>query len=518
LLRRPGLVVEFAPVKAGAKEPRSSRFSTLGAFLTIGIAGAIGYAAWHIVLRSEPASSEGSARSSESAASNASCSFPATFWIDQNGRKRTVADLKEIETQHNLWVSSKHQHGEKADFHGRIPRESAADLSCVDMNGFRLAGADLRGAGLVAANLSGADLSDADLRLANLTDADLSGSKLEGANLEGDSPLVATDLSHARMKGASFIGAKLKYALFLDHADLSDAQLGGAELPGANFTGAQLAGVDVTKAQFDGATDLEKAELASLVFEPSVPPDAENIYDARGLELLTFANGDKKALTALRNSFRDDGYDLQERQITYALQHASALLEWDACSPWKDAAQFWQGREYIKVVSNCVEASLNELIFDLPFQYGMNPNRPLYIVGALWLLCSIVYAVIIKARRRSAIYLVCQRDYRDGRTIIRRTRIVPRPVNAPSALGRFWQIVWREIAVWRVAVFFSLQSALNIGFQELELGRWLKLLTTREYDLKAVGWARSLSGTQSLLSLLMLALFVWALFGQPFSS
>jgi uncharacterized protein YjbI with pentapeptide repeats len=506
------------PVKVGAQEPRSRRFSRVGAFLTIAIAGGIGYLAWHIVPWHESAAGERSARSSESASAIALCSFPASFWIDQNGRTRPVAQLKEIETKHNLWVSSKHQQGEKADFHARGLRESPADLSCVDLPDFRLAGADLRGTGFVAADLSGADLSGADLRLANLTDADLSGAKLDGANLEGDNPSAATDLSHARMKGASFIRAKLKYALFLDQADLRDAQLGEAELPGANFTGALLAGVDVTKAQFDGSTDLEKAELASLVFEPAVLPDAENIYDASGLELLTFANGDKKALTALRNSFHDDGYVDQERQITYALQHTSALLEWNACSPWKDAARFWQGREYVKVVSNCVEGALNELVFDLPFQYGMNPNRPLYIVGALWLFCSIVYAVIIKTRRRSAIYLVCQRDYRDGRTILRRTRIVPRPLNATGAVRRFWQIVWREIAVWRVAIFFSPQSALNIGFQELELGRWLKLLTTREYDLKAVGWARTLSGAQSLLSLLMLALSIWGLFGQPFSS
>lgn len=40
--------------------------------------------------------------------------------------------------------------------------------------------------------------------------------------------------------------------------------------------------------------------------------------------------------------------------------------------------------------------------------------------------------------------------------------------------------------------------------------------TEREYDLKAVGWARTVSGFQSLLSVYMLALWVLTYFGRPF--
>jgi len=298
--------------------------------------------------------------------------------------------------------------------------------------------------------------------------------------------------------------------------DLTGAKLNGANLHGVNFTGAALVGTNLTEADLDNETDLSNTDLRAAIFQPTNLPRTERTYTTRNLWLLTY-EGDPRPLTLLRTGFHGDGYWQQERQITYALQHASALLEWNTCLPWKDAAQAWQEHEYVKVVSNCVGASLNKLVFDLTFQYGMNPNRPLYIVGALWLLCSIVYVLIIKTGRRSAIFLVCQRDYRDGRTILRQARIVPRAVNATTAVGRLREIVWRESAVWRVALFFSLQSALNIGFQELELGRWLKLLTTRKYDLQGEGWARSLSGAQSLLSLLMLALSIWGLFGQPFS-
>ena len=45
----------------------------------------------------------------------------------------------------------------------------------------------------------------------------------------------------------------------------------------------------------------------------------------------------------------------------------------------------------------------------------------------------------------------------------------------------------REWRVVRAAMFFSLMSAFNIGFRDINFGRWLRLLTRREYDLKAVG-------------------------------
>ena len=43
-----------------------------------------------------------------------------------------------------------------------------------------------------------------------------------------------------------------------------------------------------------------------------------------------------------------------------------------------------------------------------------------------------------------------------------------------------------------------------------------RLLTKREYDLKAVGWARTVSGFQSLLSVYLIALWVLSYFGRPF--
>jgi len=68
----------------------------------------------------------------------------------------------------------------------------------------------------------------------------------------------------------------------------------------------------------------------------------------------------------------------------------------------------------------------------------------------------------------------------------------------------------------RICMFFSLMSAFNIGFRDINFGRWLRLLTRQEFDIKAVGWARVVAGWQSLISVFLLALWILTYFGRPF--
>jgi hypothetical protein len=65
-------------------------------------------------------------------------------------------------------------------------------------------------------------------------------------------------------------------------------------------------------------------------------------------------------------------------------------------------------------------------------------------------------------------------------------------------------------------MFFSLMSAFNIGFRDINFGRWLRLLTRKQFDIKAVGWARVVAGWQSLISVYLLALWVLTYFSRPF--
>ena len=76
---------------------------------------------------------------------------------------------------------------------------------------------------------------------------------------------------------------------------------------------------------------------------------------------------------------------------------------------------------------------------------------------------------------------------------------------APRGLTRLWY-----------ALYFSLLSAFNIGWRDLNVGNWLVRLQGSEFTLRATGWVRSVSGLQSLISVYLLALWVLCYFGRPF--
>jgi hypothetical protein len=48
------------------------------------------------------------------------------------------------------------------------------------------------------------------------------------------------------------------------------------------------------------------------------------------------------------------------------------------------------------------------------------------------------------------------------------------------------------------------------------VGTWISRLQKKEYNLRATGWVRMVSGLQSLLSVYMLALWALTYFGRPF--
>jgi hypothetical protein len=73
-----------------------------------------------------------------------------------------------------------------------------------------------------------------------------------------------------------------------------------------------------------------------------------------------------------------------------------------------------------------------------------------------------------------------------------------------------------ELRSLRTSLYFSLLSAFHLGWRELNVGSWIARLQAREYTLRARGWARTVSGLQSLLSVYLLALAVLSYFGRPF--
>jgi uncharacterized protein YjbI with pentapeptide repeats len=408
-------------------------------------------------------------------------------WKDRDLKVRSRADLDKILEKHKLWLGSEHR--------GSGAR---AVLSSADLSDANLSGADLMEADLSGAELRRANLSKADLRSANLFQAYLAGAELSGANLS-DATLSAADLRGANLGGA-----------YLGGADLSGAQLGCDEpmLPlfrppaltqepvCTNLSGADLSGADLTNVNFD------RARLAGALFEPKNLPTLKWIAVAQGLNLMTYRSN-PGPLTQLRKQFQDAGFREQERAITFVLNRREAELD------------------------SFVERWFKRIAFDFTCAYGFQPGRPLRIVGMLWVVFSIVYVVLIhrSGKSKSGIYVVAARLLKgesNTRTIQVRsfTPYTSRVTKKRFRALRLWWLrrKWlrREWRVVRAAMFFSLMSAFNIGFRDINFGRWLRLLTKREYDLKAVGWARTVSGFQSLLSVYLIALWLLTYFGRPF--
>ncbi|MDP1760710.1 MAG: hypothetical protein Q8L43_00630, partial [Deltaproteobacteria bacterium] len=86
----------------------------------------------------------------------------------------------------------------------------------------------------------------------------------------------------------------------------------------------------------------------------------------------------------------------------------------------------------------------------------------------------------------------------------------------PMDSTRFGESILRGWRVMRLAFYFSLLSAFNLGWRELNVGNWISRIQKREYTLRATGWVRTVAGLQSLLSVYLLALWVLTYFGRPF--
>jgi hypothetical protein len=129
----------------------------------------------------------------------------------------------------------------------------------------------------------------------------------------------------------------------------------------------------------------------------------------------------------------------------------------------------------------------------------------------------LLYFVCIHTPGEAGLYRVYEPSIRDDSSTQRRVeRISPLGTTHSSGLRWSFQFFRREGRLLGTSMFFSLMSAFNIGFRDINFGRWLRLLTRQEFDIKAVGWARVIAGWQSLISVYLIALWVLTYFGRPF--
>lgn len=286
---------------------------------------------------------------------------------------------------------------------------------------------------------------------------------------------------------------------------LLDADLSRATLERSNLSLADLRGADLDRSDLAGANFFQ-ADFRVVDFEPIGDPNLRGIAGARNLELLTYETY-PDAMTHLRQQLRDGGYIEQDRELTYALRHRWTQLRWEGCWPWAqplaygplrrpEARQLLKDYQVLPLAGNCVSYAVNKLLFDRTCAYGKSPSRLLFLLFCTWLVSAAVYFKILRSGHGDSGLYLRTRDLRKGSEVIEEKRIEHRRA--------FY------------ALSFSLMSAFNIGFRDVDFGRWLRLLTREEYEIKAKGLARTVAGLQSLTSLYLLALWILTYFGHPF--
>src|SRR6266568_4431044 len=204
-----------------------------------------------------------------------------------------------------------------------------------------------------------------DPRIANLCGADLAGANFSGRYL-GDADLSGAELEGADLRGAFLVNANLNKA-FLDNADLSWADLEDSDLDGA----------------FLGNSDLSNAN-----FEPKALPVIGGIAYAKNLSQMVFRRG-PQALVRLRNAFKEAGYRDQEREVTYAIKRISFAKSISSIGM----------NEYVHRVFQYV-------FFELTTKWSMAPGRALRILLLLVPFFALPYIFALRWPGKDGIWRV----------------------------------------------------------------------------------------------------------------
>jgi len=390
---------------------------------------------------------------------------------------------------------------------GKLKMLCYARLSKTDLLEANLIEANLTEANLTEANLPRANLSEANLAKATLYGAFLYGATLVGADLPDanltDANLTEADLSRAGLYGANLSGAKLRHAN-LDRANLVGANLSEASLFLANLSGASLMGGSLAGANLFGAN------LASAIFEPT--PDSigslKDIERAWNLWSLRYRDS-PMALVQLRERFAKAGLRDLEREVTYAKLRSQRILTWTGSRK----ALF--GVVETASLTDRFESAFSYVAFEITCGYGFRYGRPLRILGVTIPLFAFVYALSLRSRGGGAVWRIWPPDR------IRKDQGQAEPERLSWETSRRpgdprHSFLFKLCRALGLGLLFSLVSAFQIGWRELNVGNWITRLQPREYALRATGWVRVVAGVQSLLSVYLLALWVLSYFGRPF--
>jgi hypothetical protein len=305
-----------------------------------------------------------------------------------------------------------------------------------------------------------------------------------------DDPIVAKDPRRANLRGAH-----------LEDADLHGEELSGVDLEGAYLVGAVLDNADLSRAHLDNTdlrgaqvskAQLNDADLTGALYDPASEPPDPYVEGIKGLAKIKTDPGEQIGLIQLRKLLQDAGLSDAVREVTYSIQRN---ITRDQLSS-QFASPAW------------INGILRSVGFDWPTAYGLHPERALRGILLLGAMLTPVYMfAMLRPTAESGIIRVFPAGRLDG--------TAGDPADEEKGKKQLIHAQrWREAL--RTAGYFSLISAVNIGFEDFTPRDWIRRLQRREYSLEAVGWVRVVAGVQALLSVYLLAMWVLTQFGHLF--
>lgn len=386
-----------------------------------------------------------------------------------------------------------------------------SDLSQSTLRGADLSNANLHNTYLRWSDLNHAFMNNAHLQLANLSDANLTAVNLDGANLANvtmqNSKLVGitakvTNFFNAKLADSDFSNASLLSATFsqaeavrvnFSHAQLHEAKFDQVNLAKANLSNSNWLAADLSQAQLMDSNllnaNFKHANFFKVNYQPQLGkmPSIMELASVKQFISMQFYDPDvgAPALIELRTAYKLAGIRPMERLITSMLKQKQTRLA------RQQGGMGW------------INASLSYVLFEITCEFGLAPQRPLAIMLSLILLFAVPYRFALRAG--TAERGIFQR-FAEGEILLLTTGAAH---SLPHAIANQLRYGW-------LAVYYSILSAFQIGWEDFNVANWITRLQTKEYILLARGWVRMLSGLQGLLSAYLMVLWFFAYFARPF--
>ena len=251
----------------------------------------------------------------------------------------------------------------------------------------------------------------------------------------------------ADLTGANLAGANLTDAI-LECANLTDADLDGANLKNANLNRTMLKGA------FLGEADLDDAR-----FEPISLPPPRRSFDIKNLEKVRYEST-PTSLAEFRREFANAGMFDDAARLTHAININKERKALNAAD------------------------KLFYLFLGISAEYGMSSLRP-------WILLIVITLTFVP------VYFWFVWHGGHGLSGIYRHPWGSKVVETESPA--------RAVAI---ALYFSIVSAFDFGLRGVNVGNWIARLSPVDHVLRPRGWARPFATAQSLLCLILLAVWV----------